>query len=63
VKYDFTFTLSEQSLKELTKNLKNYQKDLLDSKKYILQALGKYTQERVKYYISNTVGKNRLSQH
>lgn len=56
-KFNFEFTLSQKSIEELIKNLSNYQKELENSKKYILEALAKYTQERVKYYISETVGK------
>lgn len=55
-KFDFEFVLSHKSIQKLVKNLKDYQKELENSKKYILEALAKYTQERVKYYISETVG-------
>lgn len=56
-KFNFEFTLSHKSITELIGNLKNYQKELENSKKYILEALATYTQKRVKYYISETVGK------
>ena len=56
-KFEFEFVLSHKSIQELIKNLKNYQKELENSKKYILEALAKYTQERVKHYISKTVDK------
>lgn len=56
-KFSFEFNLSHNSINELIKNLKDYQKELENSKKYILEALAEYTQQRVKYYISETVGK------
>lgn len=49
--------LSHKSMQNLIKELKDYQRELEKSKKYILEALARYTQERVKYYISETVGK------
>ena len=56
-KFEFEFVLSHQSMLNLIKNLKNYKNELANIKQYILQALAQYTQERVKYYISETVGK------
>lgn len=56
-KYSFEFELSHKSLENLIKNLKQYQKDLELSKKYILEALAEYTKQRVLYYITETVGK------
>ena len=55
-KYSFEFVLSHQSMQNFIKELKDYQKELEKSKKYILEALAEYTQERVKHYISESVG-------
>lgn len=55
--FDFEFVLSHKSITNLVKNLKAYQTEFENSKIYILEALAKYTHERVRYYISETVGK------
>ena len=53
----FEFYLSESSINDLVKKLEKYQKELQDSKKYILEALADYAYSRVKENIINTVGK------
>lgn len=55
-RYSFEFELSPSSIDNLTKELKNYQEELKKAKKYILEALAKYAEERIKHYISETVG-------
>lgn len=55
-KYNFEFELSNSSIQGLIRELSAYQNDLVNSKNHILQALADYTYERVKYYISTTVG-------
>ncbi len=55
-KFSFEFNLSHKSIANLIDNFKEYQKELENSKKYILDALARYTQERVKYHIRETVG-------
>ena len=55
-KYNFEFELSNSSIQGLIRELSIYQKDLVNSKTYILQALADYTHERVVYHIANSVG-------
>lgn len=54
--FDFEFELSNESLKKFKRTVEEYQKALEDSKKYILEALASYTQERIIKHIGETVG-------
>lgn len=55
MKYETTANLSKESIDNLIKNLKNYEKDIQDAKKYILQALSEYTQERARFHLENSL--------
>lgn len=55
-KFDFEFELSHSSISKLTNTIQEYRKELVNSKKYILEALAKYTQERVVKHLGASVG-------
>lgn len=55
MKFEATAYLSKESIDKLTKKLKDYQKDLQDAKKYILEALAEYTQQRAKYHLKKSL--------
>ena len=61
MKFETTANLSQKSIENLIKDIKNYSKEFKESKKYILQALSKYTQERAKYYLQKSLIHPELS--
>ena len=55
MKFETTANLSQKSIDSLIKDLKNYSQEIKKSKKYVLQALSEYTQERAKYHLQQSL--------
>lgn len=55
MKFETTANLSQKSIDNLIKDLKNYSQEIKKSKKYVLQALSEYTQERARYYLQQSL--------
>lgn len=55
MKFETTANLSQKSIENLIKNLKDYSKELKNAKRYVLQALSEYTQERAKYHLQQSL--------
>lgn len=61
MKFETTANLSQKSIENLIKNLKDYSKEFQESKKYVLQALSEYTQERARYHLQQSLIHPELS--
>lgn len=61
MKFETTANLSQKSINNLIKNIKNYKTELNNAKKYILEALSEYTQERARYYLEKSLIHPELS--
>lgn len=55
MKYETTANLSKESIDNLIKNLKDYNKDLQEAKKHITRALSEYTQWRAREYLKDSL--------
>ena len=61
MKFEFEANLSQKSINNLIKNIKNYKTKLNNARQDILEALSEYTQERARYRLKKSLIHPELS--